>query len=102
MEICARRQGDVLYVFLSGELDEHAAANARRKIDGLLGEYAVVKKAVFDLSGVSFMDSTGIGFLLGRYKYFQRFGIPVYITNPGRETDKILTMGGIYTLLPKL
>ena len=48
------------------------------------------------------MDSTGIGFLIGRYKRFQRFGVPVYLTNPTNSTDKILEMSGIYTLMPKV
>ena len=59
-------------------------------------------RAVFDLGGISFMDSTGIGFLIGRYKKFRRYGIPVYVTNPSLSTDRILQMSGVYTLIPKI
>jgi stage II sporulation protein AA (anti-sigma F factor antagonist) len=48
------------------------------------------------------MDSTGIGFLIGRYKKFSRYGIAVYLTNPSKAADRILQMSGIYTLMPKI
>ena len=93
---------DVLHIRLIGELDEHNAARARREADALANAYFNCKSAVFDLREVSFMDSTGIGFLIGRYKTFQKRGIPVYVSNPTQSTDKILTMSGVYSLIPKL
>lgn len=103
MEINAERRGDVLYVRLLGEVDEHNAALARREADRLCESCAVrTQKAVFDLQSVSFMDSTGIGFLIGRYKKFLRYGVPMYVTNPSMATDRILQMSGVYTLIPKL
>ncbi len=102
MQIQADYKDRVLYMKLSGEIDEHNAGLARSRADKMAEEYAASDRAVFDLSGVSFMDSTGIGFLIGRYKRFRRFGIPVYVTNPTRSTDKILEMSGVYTLMPKL
>ena len=57
---------------------------------------------MFDLGNVSFMDSTGIGFLIGRYKKLMRYGIPMYITNPNLTADKILSLSGVYTLIPKI
>jgi stage II sporulation protein AA (anti-sigma F factor antagonist) len=87
---------------LKGEIDEHNAANTRRDVDKLADDYAQSESAVFDLGGVSFMDSTGIGFLIGRYKKFRRLGIPVYLTNPTSTTDKILSMSGLYSLMPKI
>ena len=102
MQIQADFQGKVLYMRLKGELDEHNAASARSYADRLAEEYALSEKVIFDLKEVSFMDSTGIGFLIGRYKKFRRYGIPVYVTNLSRETDKILQMSGVYTLMPKI
>ncbi|MBQ7323462.1 MAG: STAS domain-containing protein [Clostridia bacterium] len=102
MQILAETQGNVVYLHLRGEIDEHNAHSARTKADRLVERYAGSERAIFDLREVSFMDSTGIGFLIGRYKRFQRFGVPVYLTNPTNSTDKILEMSGIYTLMPKV
>ncbi len=102
MKICADCMGDTLYIRLFGEVDEHSAAIARKEADRLCENFAMrSKKAVFDLQNVSFMDSTGIGFLIGRYKKFSRYGIPMYLTNPSLATDRILQMSGIYTLIPR-
>ncbi len=103
MTIQAQYQDNTIYVQLNGEIDEYNAASARWEADKIAEHYATrSQRAVFDLQGVSFMDSTGIGFLIGRYKKFRRFGVPVYVINPSSATDRILTMSGIYTLMPKL
>jgi len=102
MRISVNYQDNVLYLRLSGELDEHSATYARREADRLAEGYAGSDSAVFDLRDVSFMDSTGIGFLIGRYKKFRQFGVPTYLTNPTQSTDKILSMSGVYTLMPKI
>ena len=102
MKILFNRQKDTLYIKLSGELDEHSASSARREADCLADKHADCLRVIFDLSDVSFMDSTGIGFLIGRYKKFNRYGVKSYITNPSQTTDKILAMSGVYSLIQKL
>ena len=91
----------VLYINLSGEMDECSAASARAKCDKLIEDNASVKKIVVNLSSVAFMDSTGIGFLIGRYKKAARLSIPLYIEQPNFAADKILNLSGIYSLIPK-
>ena len=102
MRIDAEDRGGTLYVSLSGEIDEHNAVVARRKADRLADENAGAKSVVFDLRGVSFMDSTAIGFLIGRYKKFLRYGVNTYLTNPSENADKILSMSGVYGLMPRV
>ena len=102
MKISANCSRGVLYITLCGELDEHSARQTRMEADKLAEKYAHANRALFDLKGVSFMDSTGIGFLIGRYNTFQRLGVPAYISNPTQETDKILSMSGVYTLMPRV
>ncbi len=103
MQIYADHRNKILYMRLNGEIDEHNAAVARRDADRIADNYVTKSvRAVFDLENVSFMDSTGIGFLIGRYKKFQRYGIPVYVTKPSASTDKILEISGVYTLIPKV
>ena len=102
MRINAEHRGGTLYLNVSGEIDEHSAVHARAEADAL-AELGVgrTQRAIFDLGGVSFMDSTGIGFLIGRYKKFRSYGVSAFVTNPSETTDKILTMSGVYTLIPR-
>lgn len=103
MRISVELSDNILYMQFLGEIDEHNASLARLEADKLAEAYAPrSEQAVFDLGRVSFMDSTGIGFLIGRYKKFSRYGVPVYLTNPTCATDRILQMSGVYTLMPKI
>ena len=90
-----------LYLNLSGEMDEYSSREARARCDRLIDENCNAKKIIIDLSGVAFMDSTGIGFLIGRYKKAARLGLPLYIQKPTFAADKILNLSGIYSLIPK-
>lgn len=101
MKVTSDLRSRVLYITLRGEMDECSAPNARELCDRLIEENSTVKKIVINLSEVAFMDSTGIGFLIGRYKKASRLSIPLYIENPDFAADKILNLSGIYSLIPK-
>lgn len=101
MEVSGTLRGGTLYVQLGGEIDEYSAAAARNACDRLIDANSQAERIVFDLSGVRFMDSAGIGFLIGRYKKASRFNIPVNIRRPDFAADKILNLSGIYTIMPK-
>jgi stage II sporulation protein AA (anti-sigma F factor antagonist) len=90
-----------LYLSLSGEMDECSAVDARVECDRLIENNLHADKIFINLEGIKFMDSTGIGFLIGRYKKASRLHIPVYIKNPDFAADKILNLSGIYSLIPK-
>ena len=90
-----------LYINLSGEMDECSAQGARVKCDKLIEEHINAKKIVINLSDIAFMDSTGIGFLIGRYKKAAAMSIPLYVQKPNFAADKILNLSGIYSLIPK-
>ncbi|MBQ8658610.1 MAG: STAS domain-containing protein [Clostridia bacterium] len=102
MLIKAKWRGEEVYITLDGEIDEHSAAEARRVADKIAEKSAGATRVIFDLQKVTFMDSTGIGFLIGRYKSFRRYGVPMYITSPNLSADKILAMSGVYTLIPRV
>ena len=102
MRAQAQRQADSLYIYLTGELDEHSVAQARVETDAPIDGAAGLSRAVFNLAGVKFMDSTGIGFLIGRYKRLKRYGMEMYLESPNAAADKILELGGLYSLMPKL
>jgi len=57
---------------------------------------------IIDLSELDFMDSTGIGVLIGRYKKMKDKNIPIYICNPSNHAEKIFKMTGLYEIMPKI
>ena len=102
MEIKYITNNNSLIAKLYGELDEYTAEYVRISLDTLLADMSFVDNAqvVLDFSNVTFMDSTGIGVLLGRYKKFAKRKINLCISNPPAHVDKILKMAGIYNLMP--
>lgn len=101
MQVKSREVGGVLYVLLCGELDEHSASYTRVTLDEIF-EKQHFEKIVIDLSELDFMDSTGIGVLIGRYKKMKDRNIPIFIANPSSHAEKIFNMTGLYTLMPKI
>lgn len=100
MKINTCMENGSLIILLSGELDECSAEYVRKTIDFNIVNKAF-EKVVFDMKSVSFMDSTGIGVLLGRYNLLKRMGIPCCVKNCSKHIDKILTMSGIYRVIKK-
>ncbi|MBQ9746157.1 MAG: anti-sigma factor antagonist [Clostridia bacterium] len=86
-------QGDILTAKLKSEIDHHSATAVRDRIDDML--YRELPRAlVFELSEVNFMDSSGLGLILGRYTKARELGTEVVIKNPSKRTEKIFRMAG--------
>ena len=102
MEIKSRILNKTLYILLSGELDEYSAQTIRRKLDSMFDTEKGYVQIVMDLSELTFMDSTGIGVLIGRYKKMKEMNKPIFITNPSRIAEKIFKMSGLYDIMPKI
>ncbi len=96
MQLKYGKQGGVLRVALSGELDQHAAAPLREKLDALIAEGA--DRIEFDMGGVNFMDSAGVGVILGRYRNIRRRGGSFCVSGAKGSVDKVLRMSGVYSL----
>ena len=101
MQIKHRVYENTLYVVLSGELDEHSAYSARIGLDEIL-DMPKFKQIIIDLSELDFMDSTGIGVLIGRYKRMKDKNIPIFICNPSSHAERIFKMTGLYDIMPKI
>ncbi len=101
MQVTGYAEGNVLRIRLSGEMDEHSSSRARVKCDSLIDENVDVDKIIINLAEVKFMDSTGIGFLIGRYKKATKLNIPIFVESPDFAADKVLNLSGVYSLIPK-
>ena len=97
-EVTADTAGSILSVRVRGEIDHHTAADIRREIDGLLFERRP-KKLMLDLSAVSFMDSSGLGLIMGRLSVMRELCGEMTVWNPSRETRSILTLAGMERLV---
>lgn len=91
---------DKLLVFkISDEIDDHNVQKIRGKVDYEIERY-MPKRIVFDFDSVSFMDSAGIGLMIGRYKFATMIGAKLEITNVQGSVKKIFEMSGILRLIP--
>lgn len=101
MKISYENSSGSLMIRLIGDVDDNGIIKARQDIDRLL-EKERYYEVVFDFSGVNFMDSTGIGMLLGRYKKLEKLSVPMYVTGTNKQVDKVFFTSRIYEIICKL
>ena len=94
MDIRARDTDRELLLEFSGEMDHHGARNALKEVEIAI-DAALPRSLILDFAGVTFMDSSGIGVLAGRYRKISCFGGKVYVIHANRRIRKILEMSGI-------
>ncbi len=87
-----------LIVHLEGELDHHSAEEVRRKIDSEYYDKGLTNM-VLNFRGLKFMDSSGIGLVMGRYKNCKEQGGKVSIVNIEANVEKILQMSGLMKII---
>ena len=90
----------VLIAHIKGELDHHNAVNIRTEIDKSMKAFEC-RDLILDLTGVDFMDSSGIGIALGRYKKLSKIGGRICISGCSEYIEKILDMAGVFSIIPK-
>ena len=91
---------DKLLVFkITEEIDDHSVQMIRRKADYELERY-MPRKVIFDFDSVTFMDSAGIGLIIGRYKFARMLGAKLEVSNLTQIVKKIFEMSGILKLIP--
>ncbi len=94
------RAGNFLIVRIGGELDHHYCDIIRNRIDPELME-PPIRNIVFDLSGLSFMDSSGIGMLMGRLRIVQAIGGTAFLICEQKSVLRILEMSGVMRLFTR-
>ena len=98
MNIVFKNEDRLLRVELTEEIDHHTAEKIRRRVDYEIERY-LPRKVVFDFGGVSFMDSAGIGMIIGRYKLISILGGKMQIMNIKPQVEKVLKMSGILKII---
>lgn len=98
MQIQCEMHERTLVARLVGELDHHSAARAREELEGIIRSRNV-KNLVFDFKDLSFMDSSGIGVIIGRYKSIHAMGGMVAIASANPHVDRIMSLSGVKKLV---
>lgn len=98
MEMNCEVEKGVLVVTLAGEIDHHTSAEIRERVDREFQKKRA-KNIAFDCEQIVFMDSSGIGMLMGRYRNVSVCGGSVALYNVQSNVDKLLAMSGVYKLM---
>ena len=101
MESVYKKEDKQLIFKINEDIDECYAQKIRRRLDNEIEKY-MAKEVIFDFSNVSFMDSAGIGLLIGRYKLATMLGGKVQIANINESIRKIFEMSGILKIMPEV
>ncbi|HSQ90522.1 anti-sigma F factor antagonist [Romboutsia sp.] len=91
-------QKNLLIEFMSTELDHHITNEVRDEIDNILISKPV-KNIIFDFKNINFMDSSGIGVIIGRYKKISNEGGKVSVVNVNARVKKIFDLSGMNKII---
>lgn len=98
MEMTLERLGTTLVAKLDGELDQSSVSEVRNRVDKEIN-YHNINNLVFDFDGVDFMDSSGIGMLIGRYKLIKARGGKMLVIRIAPQVEKVLELSGLKGLI---
>lgn len=99
MNIQFQKKSNVLIAKIEGEIDHHCAATLRQKIEKEF-QRSDAKHLIFDFELVTFMDSSGIGMIIGRYKNIMAYGGKTAVANAKERVLKIFQMAGMQKIIP--
>ena len=94
MKVDILNEGTRVSAFLKGDIDHHALKECRSDIDAVI-DGAHPRELVLDFGEVGFMDSSGIGLILGRMRKLQETGGIVRVTNAPESVKKIMKLAGL-------
>ena len=98
MEIKTEVIATTLVVKIDGEIDHHTAPKLREELDRMIALYKICN-LVLDFDQVTFMDSSGIGVIAGRYREIRARGGKVMLIRAKPQVDRILEISGLKTIL---
>ena len=97
MDVKEITEKSITTVYLAGELDHHNAAPLRERVDTVV-QQRHPKLLVLDFSGITFMDSSGIGFVMGRYKLMCSIGGRLRVCGASPRMEKVMRLAGLERL----
>lgn len=97
--INCRYSNDIYIVELSGDIDHYTSEKIKREIYLNTGKF--VRKMIIDLTNVEFMDSSGIGMILGRYREIKERNGKIALTGIRGNMERIFNMSGLYKIISK-
>ena len=98
MESKYYNEDKLLILKLTEEIDECTVQKIRRKADYEIERY-MPRKVIFDLNSVTFMDSAGIGLIIGRYRIANMLGGTIEIANVTDSIRRVLELSGILKII---
>lgn len=100
MKIEFQKKSFTLIVKIQGEIDHHCAAMLKEKIEKEF-QRSDAKNLIFDFESVTFMDSSGIGMVIGRYKNVLAGGGKTVVARANDRVSKIFQMAGMQKIIPQ-
>ena len=101
MEVKYFNKSKLLLIKITEEIDECKVKELRRKLDYEIERFCP-KRVVFDFDRVTFMDSAGIGMVIGRYKEISMLGGTLELANMSETVKKIFQMSGVLRIIPEI
>ena len=101
MKINYYEKDKLLVLKINEEIDECTVKEIRRKADYEIERF-MPREVILDFDSVTFMDSAGIGMVIGRYKQCQMLGGKTYVANLNNAVRKIFRMSGILKIIPEI
>ena len=99
MELHFKRKNKTMIILISGEIDHHTSIELRRQTESALAQMGG-RNIIFGFEQVTFMDSSGIGMMIGRYKQLQALGGRIAIACANERISEIIRLSGLTKLLP--
>ena len=94
MNLSVEASGEIVIAYLSGEIDHHSAKEIRDRLDSVMS-VRKPRHLIIDFKNVTFMDSSGIGLVMGRYRTLQAFKGTMEVRNVSKQTKKLFELAGI-------
>lgn len=96
--VVLKAQGEILTACLCGEIDHHSAVAMRRELDDGIDRYRP-QTLRLDASSVDFMDSSGLGLIMGRCAHMKRLGGTLILCRPSEQVMRMVRMAGMERIL---